>query len=125
MQTAWSGTIENARVRAEHAVQLGVFAGKPKRSGRIDIFVDQIEDFVTVVEIKSTNWDLIPPGNRRRLLSSHRRQVLRYVDEHIRDGIGVCASIIYPQPPKAIRLREEIEEYLSEYSLQVAWFDGG
>lgn len=126
VQEDWSGTIEKSLVRAEHCVRLEFLpriSGHVRR-GRIDVLVDKIEDFVTVVEIKSTDWDEVKPQNRRRLLGSHRRQVLRYVDQYL-DGanMNVCAAIIYPEPPQGRGVREEVEEYLNEHGLQVAWYN--
>jgi len=94
------------------------------RRGRIDVFIDRIDDFVTVIEVKSTDWDRVKPKNRRKLLAAHRRQVFKYVDQYL-DGVNVdvCAGIIYPQPPKEPGLREEVEEYLNDHALQVCWYD--
>jgi hypothetical protein len=85
VQASWAGEIEKATVRPEHSILFHTASSliERNRRGRLDIFVDRIDDFVTVVEIKSTNWDRIPIANRRRLLAAHRRQVLRYVDEFL------------------------------------------
>lgn len=126
VQTDWSGTVENATVRPEHGVRLQFLPRKARRirRGRIDVFIDQIDDFVTVVEIKSTDWDRIKPQNRQRLLGSHLRQVLKYVDQYVDgDGVSVCAGIIYPRSPRTSGLREEIEGYLNDNALQVVWYD--
>lgn len=128
VQHDWSGTIQEAPVRSEHSVFLQFLPRKAKqvRRGRIDIFIDEIDDFVTVIEVKSTDWDRVKPQNRRKLLGSHRRQVLKYVDQYL-DGVkvNVCAGIIYPQPPREPGLREEVEEYLNDHALQVVWYDEG
>ena len=126
VQADWSGTVEDAPVRIEHGISLQFLPRRAKRvrRGRIDVFIDQIEDFVTVVEIKSTDWDRVKPKNRRKLLGSHRRQVWRYVDEFV-DGeeVNVCAGVIYPTAPEESGLKEEVETYLNDYGLQVVWFD--
>jgi hypothetical protein len=87
-------------------------------------FIDLTSDFVTVVEIKSTDWDQIQPRSRPKLLASHRRQVLRYVDKYLdEDRVSVCAGIIYPAPPADPTVRVLVEEYLNGYALQVVWYD--
>jgi len=127
VQAEWTdGPIENSSARKEHRIRLEALTGNGTRirHGRIDIFIDQIDDFVSVIEIKATNWDAVKPAKRRRLLGSHRRQVLRYVDTYLdRDKISVCAAIIYPQAPVNPELKEEVESYLNAHALQVLWFD--
>lgn len=96
--------------------------GSRARHGRIDIFIDEIDDFVTVVEIKATNWDAVK--HRRKLLASHRRQVLRYVDKYLdSDKVNVCAGVIYPRAPRTPGLKEEVETYLNDHALQVVWYE--
>lgn len=88
------------------------------------MFVDLIDDFVTVVEIKSTDWDRVKPANRRKLVAANCRQVFKYVDTYL-DGekVNVCAGIIYPKPPSEPAVRAEVEEFLNGNALQVVWFD--
>ncbi len=126
VQKDWAGTIERQPVRIERNIALGIpsDAAGPLRRGRIDIFVDQTGDFVTVVEIKSTNWDRVRPANRRRLLAAHCRQVFKYVDTYLdRERVNVCAGIIYPKPPSRGAVRDEVEEFLNGNALQVVWYE--
>jgi hypothetical protein len=126
VQADWSGTVEDAPVRIEHDVALQFLPKRAKRlrRGRIDVFIDQINDFVTVVEIKSTDWDGVKPQNRRKVLGSHRRQVMKYVDQYLDgDRVSVCAGIIYPIAPREPGLKEEVETYLNDHALQVVWSD--
>jgi hypothetical protein len=126
VQADWSGKVEGASSIPEHSIRI-VGGGRPgsrHRRGRLDIFIDLISDFVTVVEIKSTDWDQIQPRSRSKLLASHRRQVLRYVDKYLdEDRVSVCAGIIYPAPPADPTVRLLVEEYLNGYALQVVWYD--
>jgi len=97
---------------------------KHVRRGRLDLFVDELGGFVSVVEIKSTNWDRIDQKNRQRLLASHRRQVWDYIEKYLdQDKMDVCPGIIYPRAPETAGLRERVEEYLNGYGLQVVWYD--
>lgn len=94
------------------------------RRGRMDIFIEPIDDFVTVVEIKATDWHAVKIQNRRKLLGSHRRQVWKYVEQYLDyDSVSVCAGIIYPSAPVTPGLKSEIETYLNDYFLQVVWFE--
>jgi hypothetical protein len=126
VQADWAGEIENATVRSEHRIAVGplVTTVKHQRHGRIDIFIDLVDDFVSIVEIKSTDWDRIRVSNRQKVLSTHRRQVLRYVDKYLdHDSVNVCAGVIYPHSPISAGLKERVEQYLNDHALQVVWYD--
>jgi len=126
VQREWTGSVQGAPIAPEHLVELEFLPrrGRRIRRGRIDVFIDQIDDFVTIIEIKGTDWDAVEPANRRKLLGAHRRQVWKYVDQYV-DGrkVSVCAGVIYPAPPSEPGLKELVEGYLNEYALQVVWFD--
>lgn len=125
VQRDWGGEVESATVRPEHSIHFagGLNSGIPRRRGRLDIFIDQISDFVTVVEIKATDWDRVACANRRKLLAAHRRQVMRYVDKYLdEDHVSVCAGIIYPKVPANHDVKVEIESYMNEHALQVVWY---
>ncbi len=124
VQAAWAGEIAGAPVHPEHGLLL-THASPPtrhQRRGRIDLFIDQLDDFVSIIEIKSTNWDTIGVKHRRRLLGAHCRQVLRYVDEYLAHRMNVCAAILYPHAPTNNDIQTLVEEYLNEQGLQVAWY---
>ncbi|HEV7238326.1 MAG TPA: hypothetical protein VGQ36_03730 [Thermoanaerobaculia bacterium] len=126
VQTDWAGEVEKSTVRLEKTILLALLSDTVKRGrrGRMDIFIDKVEDFVTVVEIKATDWDRVLERNRRKLLGAHRRQVMRYVDQYVdHDHVNVCAGIIYPQSPRGVGLKEMVEQYLNDHALQVVWFD--
>ena len=125
VQAAWSGKINEAEVRAEHSIFLHATTDTTNhhRCGRMDIFIDQVTDFVSIIEIKSTDWDRIAETNRPKLLAAHARQVLRYVDKYLQhDRISVCAGIVYPKAPSSVYVRSEVERCLNEHGLQVAWY---
>lgn len=126
VQQDWLGTIEGQPVRIEKYVRTGLPAigQRQHRRGRMDIFVDRTGDFVTVVEIKATNWERVKLANRRKLLAAHCRQVFKYVDTYLdRERVNVCAGIIYPKPPRQRSVRVEIEEFLNANALQVVWYE--
>ncbi len=95
-----------------------------RKSGRIDILISELGDFVTILEIKATDWDRIKPANIKKNLWSHQRQLFRYVDKFSEvDELGACLGIIYPKPPKTQGLRETIEGYLESYGVPAYWFN--
>lgn len=125
VQADWSATAEG-KTKTEKTIELvaGLTRKGRRKRGRIDIFVNDVGDFVVVVEIKATDWDRILPRNIQRNLSSHRRQVWKYIDKHLDiDQVSVCAGVIYPSAPKTSDLKERIEEYHGSYGLQVVWYD--
>ena len=126
IQTDWEGTIEGKTVRPEHSIKLKLklSSSTHSRTGRIDIFIDRMSDFVTIVEIKSTDWNKINPKNIPRLLKTHTRQMFKYIDEFLEiEKVSVCAAIIYPTPPKLLELQDLIENYFNENSFQLIWYD--
>jgi hypothetical protein len=128
VQAAWAGEIAGAPIHAEHGLFLhhGSHPTVHQRRGRIDLFIDQLDDFVSIIEIKSTDWDTISAKNRRKLLGAHCRQVLRYVDEYLtHDRENVCAAILYPHAPANNDIQTAVEDYLNDQGLQVAWYHEG
>lgn len=126
VQRDWAGDIAGGRAHRELTVLFStqVTATRRKRHGRVDILVDELGDFVAVIEIKSTDWDAVKPANRRKLLASHRRQVWKYVEKYLdHDGVSVCAGIVYPQSPTSPGLKQEVERYLNNHFMQVEWYD--
>lgn len=125
VQGDWKREATGGRVKPEETLPLIVRAGSVRqRFGRMDLFVDESGDYVSIVEIKSTDWDRINPKNRRRLMGAHRRQVWRYIEKFVdQDKIDVCAGIIYPKCPNSPGLQEKVEAYHNDYALQVVWYD--
>ena len=87
--------------RSEAWVSFAHLRSHGVRGGRADILITELGDFITVLEIKATDWDKIIPGNVTRNLWRHQRQLFRYVDKFLDvDGLDVCLGIIYPRPPR-------------------------
>ena len=94
-----------------------------RKSGRADILITGTEDFVTVLEIKVTDWDKIKPKNVKKNLWRHQRQLFSYIDKFLDfDKMDVCPGIIYPEPPRDVRLRNLVESYLENYGVPAYWF---
>jgi len=124
VQSDWERTAKDGKVYPEHTISLVPNRSAHKKHARLDIFVDDTGDFVSVIEIKSTDWDEVKPENRRKLLGSHKRQVWRYIERYVDlEKVDVCPGIIYKSPPSTPGLREDIEEYLNEWGLQVVWYE--
>jgi hypothetical protein len=93
------------------------------RRGRVDIFIDEIDkDFISIVEIKGTDWDRIKPANIRRNVKRHIRQLWGYIDSQLEGlGMSVCAGIIFPKLPRDYDRLKLIESMFEEEGIQVAW----
>lgn len=124
VQDDWSLTAKDGKICPEHTIPLVPNKSIHKKRGRLDIFVDELGDFVSVIEIKSTDWDVVKPKNRKKLLGSHRRQVWRYIDRYLDvEKVDVCPGIIYKSPPTTPDLKKDIEAYLNDWGLQVVWYE--
>ena len=95
------------------------------RTGRVDLWIDDLEhEEVAVFEIKATDWDLIAPGNIRRNIYRHQKQLSDYVDKYRSiDDLQVTYGLIYPYPPATAGLRERIEHLaMTAYCVPVYWY---
>ena len=109
----------------EKFVSFGAVKSIRQKSGRMDIFVFETgDDYVTIIELKATNWDKIKEKNIKRNLYHHSKQLYRYIDKFMEvDGKDVCLAVIYPEPPKIPGLREFIEKCaMDNYSYPVYWY---
>jgi hypothetical protein len=114
---------KNGEVQSERAVSFERLSQIRQKSGRMDILITELGDFVTILEIKATNWDKIKPKNIKKNLCRHKKQLFNYVDKYLNvDKLHVCIGIIYPEPPRKKGLREDIEEYLEEYGVPAYWY---
>ncbi len=122
----WGASTKDGRLSVEHTIKLsrrkkGVTHAK---RGRVDIFVDELGSLVSVIEIKSTDWDHVKSQNVSKLLSSHCRQVCKYVEEYAdTQKTDVCPVIIYPRAPCSERRKEQVEAALNGNGIQVVWYD--
>ena len=115
---------KNGKVFSEAFVSFKELKKIKKRSGRIDILINELGVFVTIVEIKGTNWDKIKPENIKRNLYRHQKQLFSYVDKYLDvEKMDVCLGIIYPKPPIKKGLRLFIEKYLeNNYGVPAYWY---
>ena len=125
VQKDWEKTAKDGKINIEHHIPLSILRKKTRsrKSDRMDIFVGELGDFISLVEIKSTDWDKVKEKNRKKLLGSHRRQVWKYIEEYADvKKIDVCPGIIYPKSPITPGLKELVENYLNDYGLQVVCY---
>jgi hypothetical protein len=96
---------------------------KKKARGRLDIRIDEADDFVSVIEIKATDWDRILPHRLRVTALRHGRQIWRYIDAELAEKKQVCPAIVYPSAPYHTARRQAVEDALNERGIQVVWHD--
>ena len=126
VQDDWDKTAKGGKINIERTIKLSIQSKQSthRKNGRMDLFVDELGDYVSVVEIKSTDWDKVKEANRKKLISSHRRQVWKYIEQYVDvEKLDVCPGIIYPRSPSTPGLKETIENHLNDYGLQVVWYD--
>lgn len=123
VQADFEAHSKDGRVRREQRVTFERLKGIRQKSGRMDILIAEIGNFVTILEIKATDWDRIKPGNVKKNLCKHQRQLFNYVDKYVEvDKLDVCLGLIYPKPPKKKGLREFVERRLEEvYCVPAFW----
>ena len=93
------------------------------KRGLIDIrLVDNDEGQTIVVEIKSTNWDVMKPHRIRPNVLRHANQIWRYIEDALRNQ-PVLPAIIYPASPKRLARKVDVEKILNERFIQVVWRD--
>lgn len=123
VQNNFKKTSKSGVVRSEKKLFLDGTDARQK-TGRMDILIDDLGDFVANYEIKATDWDRIKKKNITRNLYRHQKQLWMYIKKYVDlDNIEVCPGIIYPSAPKAVGLRERVESYLDEYGTPAYWFD--
>ncbi|GAF92102.1 unnamed protein product [marine sediment metagenome] len=93
----------------------------PGRRGRIDVLIQEKNGSLTIIEIKSTNWDKIKPYRIRQNVLRHIRQVLSYLTYFHEKGIDVCLAICYPCAPSSKKTRLAIEQLFESKWVQVVW----
>lgn len=126
VQEDFSINSKGGNVTLEAFIDFKVLRKTKKKSGRADILIteDGEGEFVTILEIKATDWDKIKSKNIKKNLWSHQNQLLRYVEKYIEvDNVDVCLGIIYPYPPQKKDLRNIIESYLENYGAPAYWYN--
>lgn len=92
-----------------------------KKRGRIDVLIKEYDDSVSIIEIKSTDWNRMAQRRVRPNVLRHIRQVMKYVYPFWEKDIDVTPGLIYPNAPECRKRREQVESILEEYSIQAVW----
>jgi len=94
------------------------------RSGRVDIFVD--DDgccFVSVAEIKNSDWDKMTEKAVKRNAQRQIKQIWGYINSQLSNGKDVCPGVIFPKIPKDIGRMKLIEKMFEDEGIPVVWQD--
>ena len=93
------------------------------RKGRMDVIVEELGDYVSIIEIKNTNWEKIKNENIKKNINRQSKQIWTYIEKYINEGIDVCPGIIFPIKPKDSKLLSFIEEQFQENCISIVWDD--
>jgi hypothetical protein len=124
VQQDFAANTKDGQVHPEASVSLEALEHIRQKSGRMDILISDLGDFVTILEIKATDWDRIKPANVKRNLYRHQKQLFMYIDKFVEiDALDVCLGIIYPKPPRKPGLKDFIYDYLTDrYGVPAYWY---
>lgn len=115
IQTEWVRDVTDP-VKAEARVR------KPSgRPGRVDVFVRDAGRDVSVVEVKSTNWDRLVDAAAKRTARRQAKQVWEYIRSQLRVGRNVSPGIIFPKRPKSGSRRRLVESLFENEGIAVVW----
>ena len=91
------------------------------RRGRVDIVVQSDPKMIGLGGIKGTDWDKVKLHRVRRLALRHARQIRRYAENHLDEGLDVCPGVIYPKAPRSPAKKALVEETLNSKMIQCVW----
>ncbi len=119
IQDEWIATTKDGEARPEKYIKR-----VDGRKGRVDILIEELGDFVSIIEIKATDWDRIKPENVKRNIRRQIRQVWRYIESQLDiDSMAVCPGIIFPKLPNNTGILELVEDTFNAEGIQVVWHD--
>jgi hypothetical protein len=92
------------------------------RRGRVDLLIEELGGFVSVIEIKATDWDRMAERNIKRNVRRQIRQLWGYIDAELEIyGMQVCPGIIFPTLPSESHRLAMIESMFNDEGIQVVW----
>jgi hypothetical protein len=119
IQVEWLKEVKDGRPQPERYIQR-----LNGRKGRVDILVEEMGDFVSVVEIKASDWDKMTDRNVVRNVQRQIRQIWSYVEAQLDlEKVQVCPGVIFPKLPRDSNRLNLIEEMFNEAGIQVVWHD--
>jgi hypothetical protein len=132
-----AGQAFHKRVQAAFLTGLAGASGFPerqwrllgKRRGRVDLAVEvEGEQMLVIIEIKGTNWDLIPAHRLMRNLRRHLRQLQGYLDSATEDmeagrWASIAGALLYPARPASTETTALIENTAGEQAIMITWYE--
>jgi len=100
-----------------------------QRRGRVDLAVEvEGEQMLVIIEIKGTNWDLIPADRLLRNLRRHLHQLQGYLDSAMEDmeagrWASIAGALLYPARPSSTETATVIERLAGEQAIMVTWYE--
>ena len=100
-----------------------------QRRGRVDLAVEvEGEQMLVIIEIKGTNWDLIPSERLMRNLRRHLHQLQGYLDSAMEDmeagrWASIAGALLYPARPASAETAAVIEGLAGEQAIMVTWYE--
>ena len=117
IQTEWLDTAEG-EVKAEKQM-----IKQNGRKGRMDVFIKTEETYVSIAEIKMSDWDVMTIKNLHRNVRRQIRQIWSYIDSQLEQKRDVTPGIIFSNRPKKNGRLDLIEQLFGEEGITVVWDD--
>jgi hypothetical protein len=120
IQNEWVKTAKDGKPNPEKYIKK--VDGK---KGRVDILVAELgNDFVSIVEIKASDWDKMTEKNAKRNIKRQIRQIWSYIDSQLEVyKMEVCPGVIFPKMPKRTERQELVESMFNDEGIQVVWHE--
>ena len=117
IQTEWLDTAEG-EVKAEKQM-----IKQNGRKGRMDVFIKTEETYVSIVEIKTSDWDVMTIKNLHRNVRRQIRQIWSYIDSQLEQKRDVTPGIIFSNRPQKNGRLDLIEQLFGKECITVVWDD--
>ena len=82
-----------------------------------------ISGFVSVAEIKNTDWDRMTERAVKRNVRRQGKQIWDYIDSQLAEKREVCTGVIFGHMPKDAERMKLIEAMFEEEGIPVVWHD--
>ena len=70
------------------------------RKGRMDVFIQIEETYVSIAEMKMSDWDAMTIKNLHKNVRRQIRQIWSYIDSQLEQNRDVTPGIIFSNRPK-------------------------
>jgi hypothetical protein len=83
---------------------------------------------LVIIEIKGTNWNLIPSHRLMRNLRRHLHQLQGYLDSAMEDmeagrWASIAGALLYPARPASTQTTALIETVADEQAIMITWYE--